>query len=76
MSWFERAGAEILRLISRSSDPGGAASELQVFAKAAELYAQNASGDVYQYTPHLRRTSCPRLARCSGSTPVTPVGAC
>jgi len=58
-SWFRRAGAEILRVLSRASDPAAAAGEVQVYSKSAELYARNASGDLYQYTPYISSNVVP-----------------
>ena len=50
-----RGGTKRIRVAERSSDPGGTASEVQVYSKdvsgTAELFAQSGGGTVNQLTP-------------------------
>lgn len=57
MSFFRRAGAEILRVIERVLDPAAEANRIQVYSKdvagITHLFARASDGTVYQLTPSL-----------------------
>lgn len=57
MSFFRRAGAEILRVIERALDPAAEANRIQVYSKdvagITHLFARASDGTVYQLTPSL-----------------------
>lgn len=55
MTFFRRAGAEILRILSRLADPAPESDRLLVYSKlvsgVSQLFAMSSDGAVHQITP-------------------------